>query len=334
MPVGPNRRAVIAALSGAAVWPLVARAQQPDRVRRIGVLLGATEAQDPESQSRVKALREGLEALGWSEGRNIRIDYRFAGGDAERIKAHAAELVNASPDLIVVNSSPALAALKQATHTIPVVFAIVTDPVGQGFIANLARPGGNITGFTLIDFEIVGKWLEILKEMSPAVRQAALIFNPDTVPYYPTYLRELAIVSPISAAELAAAPVHDEAEVEATIRALARVPGAGLITAADPFTVAHRALIISLAEQHRLPAVYQFRQFSIEGGLMSYGPDTADIFRRSASYVDRILKGALPADLPAQAPTKFELVINLKTAKALGLTVPPSLLARADEVNE
>jgi putative ABC transport system substrate-binding protein len=217
-----RRREFIAGLGSAAAWPVVARAQQPERVRRIGVLLGATEAQDPESQSRVKALREGLEALGWSEGRNIRIDYRFAGGDAEHIKAHAAELVNASPDLIVVNSSPALAALKQATHTIPVVFAIVTDPVGQGFIANLARPGGNITGFTLIDFEIVGKWLEILKEMSPAVRQAALIFNPDTVPYYPTYLRELAIVSPISAAELAAAPVHDEAEVEADKGARAR----------------------------------------------------------------------------------------------------------------
>jgi len=330
-----KRREFITFFSATAVaWPLVARAQRSIGIRRIGLIIGATEESDPESQARITAFREGLAALGWIEGGNIRIDYRFGGGDADRIRNLVAELVRSSPDLIVANSSPVIAALKQATNTIPVVFAIVVDPVGQGFISSLARPGGNITGFTLIDFAIIGKWLEMLKQVAPSMRKAILLFNPETAPFYPVFLREFGEVPSWLAVELAAAPVRDEAEVETVVSGLASEPGGGLITAADVFTVAHRALIISLAEHYRLPAVYQFRQFAAEGGLMSYGPDTADIFRRSASYVDRILKGANPADLPAQAPTKFELVINLKTAKAMGLDVPLHLQQLADEVIE
>jgi putative ABC transport system substrate-binding protein len=327
------RRDVMIAFGGAAV-ALAAHAQQNDRLRRIGLLLGATEENDPESQTRIAAFRQGLGALGWTEGRNIRIDYRFAGGDAGRIHSDVAALVDSAPDLIVANSSPVIAALKRATSTIPIVFAVVNDPVDQGFVASLAHPGGNITGFTLIEFQIIGKWLELLKEIAPRTMRAKLLYNPVTAPFYAVWLREFGAVSTMPAIELAAAPVHDPAEIETAVAALAREPGGGLVTAADVFTVANRALIMSLVERHRLPAIYQFRQFALEGGLMSYGPDTADIFRRSAAYVDRILKGADPADLPVQQPTKFELVINLKTAKALGLTITPSIIARADEVIE
>jgi putative tryptophan/tyrosine transport system substrate-binding protein len=329
-----NRRTFIALLGGAAAaWPLAARAEQADRMRRIGFLQGLGES-DPEAKARTVAFRQELEALGWTEGRNIRIDYRFAGGDSVRVHAYAAELVNSAPDLIVAHSSPVVAALKQATSTIPIVIAVVNDPLGQGFVASLARPGGNITGFAFVEFTMVGKWLELLKEMAPGVRRVALIFNPQTAPYYAIYLREFGTVPTTLTAELAAAPVRDEPEVEAAIAAIAREPAGGLIAAADPFTRAHRALIMRLAQQHRLPAVYAFRQFVAEGGLMSYGPDTVDIVRRSASYVDRILKGATPADLPIQQPTKFELAINLKTAKSLGLNVPVFLQQRADEVIE
>jgi putative ABC transport system substrate-binding protein len=328
-----KRRDIITLLVGAAAWPLAARAQQPGGMRRIGFLQGLAES-DPEAQARSVAFRQELEALGWTEGRNIRIDYRFARGNAARAQAYAAELVGSAPDLIVAHSSPVVAALKQATSTIPIVIAVVNDPVGQGFVASLARPGGNITGFAFVEFTLVGKWLELLKEMTPGVRRVALIFNPQTAPYYATYLREFGAVPATLAVELAAAPVRDEAEVEAVITAIAREPAGGLIAAADPFTRAHRALIMRLAQRDRLPAVYAFRQFVAEGGLMSYGPDTVDIVRRSASYVDRILKGATPADLPIQRPTKFELAINLKTAKTLGLTVPETLLVAANEVIE
>jgi putative tryptophan/tyrosine transport system substrate-binding protein len=329
-----RRRAFIALLgSGVVAWPLAARAQQNDRIKRIGVLLGATTEHDPESEARLAAFRQGLEELGWVDKRNIRIDYRFAGGDADRIRTYVAELVKSAPDLIVANSSPVIAELKRATDSIPIVFAVVNDPVNQGFVTSLAHPGGNITGFTLIEFEITGKWLELLKEMAPRISRAKLLFNPVTAPFFVVWLRELGPVS-VASIELEPAPVHDRAEIEATMAALAREPDAGLITAADVFTVANRSMIIGLAERYRLPAMYQFRQFAAEGGLISYGPDTADIFRRTAAYVDRILKGANPADLPVQQPTKFQLVINLKTAKALGLTVSPQLLARADEVIE
>jgi len=302
-------------------------------MRRIGFLHGLVES-DPEAQARIKAFRLGLEALGWTEGRNIQVDYRFARGDAALAQAQADELVSLGPELLVGLSTPVTAALKQATRTIPIIFALVTDPVGQGFIVSLARPGGNVTGFTFIDYAMVGKWLEMLKEIAPNVRRAAVLFNPETSPYYPIFLRELGAVPAMLAVELTAAPVRDEAEIEGVVTALAREPGGGLIGASDPFITARRALIMTLAQRHRLPAVYYFRRFAAEGGLMSYGPEPNDIARRSASYVDRILKGAKPADLPAQAPTKFELVINLKTARALGLDVPPMLLARADEVIE
>jgi putative tryptophan/tyrosine transport system substrate-binding protein len=328
-----QRREFVGLVGGAAAWPLAARAQQGGRIRRIGLLQWLAES-DPETQARTLAFRQALKALGWTEGRNISIDYRFAGGDLARVQAYAVELVNAAPDLIVAVSTPAAAALQQATRTIPIVLAVVNDPLDQGFVASLARPGGNITGFANIEFGMVGKWLELLKELAPGVRRVTLIFNPLTAPYYPVFLRELGAAPARLAAELAAAPVRDEAEIEATIAALARDPAGGLIAAADPFTFTHRALIIALAERHRLPTVYSNRQFVAEGGLLSYGPDQVDIARRSASYVDRILKGEKPADLPVQAPTKYEMAINLRTAKALGLALPDMLIARADEVIE
>jgi putative ABC transport system substrate-binding protein len=328
-----NRREFITLLGPAVAWPLAARAQQPERMRRIGFLHGLAES-DPEAQARIKAFRHGLEALGWTEGRNIQVDYRFARADAALVRAHAEELVSLAPELIVGLSTPVTAALTQATRSIPIIFALVTDPIGQGFIGSLARPGANVTGFTFIDYAMVGKWLEMLKEMAPNLRRAAVLFNPETSPYYPVFLRELGAVPATLTVELTAAPVRDEAEIEGAVAALTREPGGGLIAASDPFITARRALIMTLAQRHRLPAVYYFRRFAAEGGLMSYGPEPNDIARRSASYVDRILKGAKPTDLPVQGPTKFELVINLKTAKALGLDVPPTLLARADEVIE
>jgi putative ABC transport system substrate-binding protein len=327
-----KRRDFFTLLGGvAAAWPLAARAQQAERVRRIGFLQGLAE-NDPEAEARGKAFRQGLAA--WTEGRDIWIEYRYAAGDATRIKAYAAELVNSGPDLIVANGSPVVAALKQATRTIPVVFSVINDPAGQGFVANLARPGGNITGFSYVDFPMIGKWLEILKEIVPGVRRMTLMFNPETAPYYPIFLRDFAATAPPLAVELSATPVRSEAEIEAAATAFANEPGGGLIAAPDPFINTHRGLIIALAQRHRLPVLFGFRQHVTEGALISYGPDSIDIVRRSASYVDRILKGEKPADLPVQAPIKYELVINLKTARALGIEVPPSLLARADEVIE
>jgi putative tryptophan/tyrosine transport system substrate-binding protein len=329
-----RRREFIGLLGGMAVaWPLGGRAQQAGHVRRIGFLLGLTES-DPEGHARIVAFRQGLETLGWAEGRNVRIDYRFAGGDPERVRAHVAELVALAPDLLVAHTAPVVAALKQATSTIPIIFVLVNDPMGQGFIASLAHPGGNITGFTFVDFEMIGKWLELLKEIAPGVIRAGLMFNPDLAPNFHVYLSEFRAVPTSLAVEITAVPVHDAAEIEAAIARLGRTPDGGLIVAPDPFTVVNRNVIMRSAESHRLPTVCALRQAAAEGMLMSYGPDASDIFRRSASYVDRILKGAKPADLPVQAPTKFELAINLKTAKALGLTVSPTLLARADEVIE
>ena len=329
-----RRREFIGLLGGAVgLWPLGARAQRAELVRRIGFLLGLAES-DPEGQARITAFRQGLEALGWTEARNIRIDYRFADGDPERARAYVAELVVSAPDLIVAHSTPLAAALKQATRTIPVIFVVVNDPVGQALIASLAHPGSNITGFTFVDFEMIGKWLELLKEIAPGVARAGLMFNPDLAPYFHVYLREFGVVPTRLAVDITAAPVHDAAEIEVVIARLGHVPDGSLIVAPDPFTVVNREVIMRSAELHRVPTVCALRQAAAEGMLMSYGPDASDIFRRSASYVDRILKGARPADLPVQAPTKFELAINLKTAKALGLTIPPSLLARADEVIE
>jgi putative ABC transport system substrate-binding protein len=329
-----KRRNFIALIGGAAAaWPLTARAQQSERVRRI-VFLHSLAESDPEVLARVATFRQSLETLGWTEIRNVQLEHRFSAGDIARMQAYTAELVNSAPDLIVASSTPVLAALKQATASIPIVFAVVNDPVGQGLVASLARPGGNITGFTFVDFALIGKWLEMLKEVAPGVRRVALIFNPQTAPYYRNFLRELGTAAKSLAAEVSATPVRDEAEMEAAVTAFAREPGGGLIVPGEPFINTHRALIMALAQRHRVPAIYGFRQYVTEGALMSYGPDTLDIYRRLASYVDRILRGEKPADLPVQAPTKFALFINLKTAKALGLTVPMTLQARADEVIE
>jgi putative tryptophan/tyrosine transport system substrate-binding protein len=281
----------------------------------------------------VAVLREGLGRLGWTE-RNVRIEERFAGGVADQMQAYAAELVGSAPDVLVANSTPALAALKQATRTIPIVFSIVSDPAGQGFVASLGRPGGNITGFSFAEFPMLGKWRETLKEIAPGVKRITLVFNPQVAPYYSAFLRDFEGATATLAAELSATPVRDEAEIEAAASAFAREPGCGLIVAPDPFISTRRAVVIALAERHRLPAIYGDQQFVRDGGLISYGPDTLDIVRRSASYVDRVLRGERPGELPVQAPTKYELVINLKTAKALGLAVPIALRVRADQVIE
>ena len=326
-----RRREFIAGLAGAAVWPVAARAQLPDRMRRVGCLYAFAE-NDPIVQARVAVFREGLAQLGWTE-RNVRIEERFVRGDADQMQAYAAELVGSAPDVIVVNSTPVLAALKQATRTIPIVFFIVNDPAGQGFVDSLGHPGGNITGFSFVEFPMLGKWLEMLKEIAPSVNRTALVFNPQTAPYYPAFLRDLK-AAPATPAELSAMPVRDEAEIEAAVSAFAGEPGGGLIVTPDPFMIAHRAIVIALAERHRLPAFYGLRNFVRDGGLISYGPDTLDIVRRSASYVDRVLKGERPGELPVQGPAKYELLINLKTAKTLGLTVPVTLRVRANEVIE
>jgi len=329
-----RRREFITLLGGAAAtWSLAARAQQADRMRRIGVLLGLAE-NDPETKSRLKAFRLGMRDLGWIEGRNVQIEYRFAGGDLESINKDVTELIRLTPDVIVANSTPVMAALQPATSTIPVVFVVANDPVGQGFISSLAHPGGNITGFSFIEPEIVGKWIDLLNEVKSDLSRVALMFNPDTSPYYDTYLRSFKALPKQSSVEVQAAHVRNAAEADLVVAELGRDPGGGLIAAADIFIVGKRKSIMKSAEKHRVPVISPYRQFVIEGSLMSYGPDTADIFRRSASYVDRILKGEAPGNLPAQSPVKFELVVNLKTAKALGLSPPESFLLLADEVIE
>jgi putative ABC transport system substrate-binding protein len=301
-------------------------------VRRIGVLMSI--AHDREGQERIAVFQEELQKLGWAEGRNVRIDYWWTGGDADRMRTYVTELVQAMPDVILANGSPIVAALRQETRTIPVVFAAVMDPLGQGFVANLARPGSNITGFTNMEFTVLGKMLELLKEMAPNVVRAAAMFNPMTGSYVPGYLRLSEASSASLGIELVATPVRDVADIEATVGNLGRQSGSGLILPPEPFTITHHKLIITLADQHRLPAIYAYRSFVGEGGLMSYGPDPYDIFRRAASYVDRVLRGETPSELPVQQPIKFEFVINLKMAKTLGLTVPDRLLALADEVIE
>jgi putative tryptophan/tyrosine transport system substrate-binding protein len=324
-----RRREFIAGL-GALAWPAVTRAQQTERVRRIGVLM-TTGENDAEGRARVAAFVGGLREVGMDEGRNVRLDYRWGGTEAERLRTLASELVTFRPDVLFAGSSPSLAALRRTTTTIPIVFASVSDPVGQGFVESLAHPGANITGFTNFEFSIIGKWVELLKQIAPMTKRFGVIFNPDTAPYALRYLHAFEDAARSFAAEPVTAPVRSDGEIEGAIAALAQSEG-GLIVMTDTFTTARRKVIISLTSRYRVPALYPGRFFTAEGGLMSYGTDVPDLFRRSASYVNRILNGAKPRDLPVQQPTKFELVINQKTAKALGLTIPETLLATADEV--
>jgi ABC-type uncharacterized transport system substrate-binding protein len=327
-----RRREFMTVLGGAAIgWPLAARAQG-ERMRRIGVLMGIAES-DPARQSFVTAFTEALQELGWSSGRNIHIEYRWGAGDAERIRGFARELVEMQLDLIVGHTTPVVAALKAQTRTIPIVFTQVSDPVGSGFIDGFAKPGGNITGFTNLESSMGSKLEELLKEIAPTITRVAVMFNPDTAPDHGTYfLRPVEAAAPSLHVEVIPAPVHNDAEIESAITTL--VPGTGLIVMPDIFILAHREQILALADRHRLPAAYAYRLFAASGGLLSYGTDLTDLFRRAPRYVDRILTGTKPAELPVQQPTKFELVINLKTAKTLGLNVPLSLQAGADEVIE
>jgi putative ABC transport system substrate-binding protein len=328
-----QRRDFLGVLGVAVAWPLSARAQQPDRVRRIGVLMGYAE-NDPEAQARLEAFKQALLALGWDEGRNLRIDLRWASGDIDRASNFAKELVALHPDVILSNTTPVTAALQRETKTIPIVFVAVSDPVGAGFVQSLPRPGGNITGFINLEPTIGGKWLDLLKEIAPRLTRVAVMFNPQTAPYTEIYLLPMEAAGKQFGVKPFAAPVHREADIEKVISELGREPDSGLIAMTDGFMTVHRKATVELAMRHKVPLMYFISVVPREGGLISYGIDLTNEFQRTASYVDRILRGAKPAELPVQLPTKFELVINLKTAKVLGLTIPPSLLATADDVIE
>ena len=328
-----RRRDFITLLGGAAVaWPLGARAQQPERVRRIGVLVNLA-ADDPQGQARLTAFVQGLQQLGWTADRNVRIDYRWAADHADLYRRYAAELVALAPDIILASSSPSVGSLQQATRDVPIVFANVADPVGAGFVDSLARPGGNATGFILFEYGISGKWVELLKEVAPGVKRAAVLRDP-AIAAGTGQFGAIQSVAPSFGVELSPVNVRDAAEIERAVTAFARSSNGGLIVTGSGLAPIHRNLIITLAARHKLPAVYYARYFVTDGGLLSYGPDTVEVYRRAAGYVDRVLKGEKPADLPVQTPTKYELVINLKTAKALGIEVSATLLARADEVIE
>jgi putative ABC transport system substrate-binding protein len=325
-----KRRKFISLIGGAAAWPLAAHAQQVERVRRIGALMNLA-ADDAEALGRITAFVQGLQQLGWTDGRNVRIVARWAAGNADNFRKHAAELVALAPDAILATSTPAVLALQQATHTVPIVFVQVIDPVAAGMVASLARPGGNTTGFTVFEYGMSGKWVELLKEIAPGVRRVAVLRD---LAIGIAQLAAIQAVAPSLGVELSVIGVRDADEIEGAVTAFARSPNGGLIVTASTSAAMHRELISTLATRHRLPAVYSFRYFVMAGGLISYGPDSIDPYRRAASYVDRILKGEKPADLPVQAPTKYELVINLKTAKAIGLDILPNVLALADEVIE
>jgi putative ABC transport system substrate-binding protein len=326
------RRSFITLLGGAAAWPLAARAQQGDRMRRIGVLMSGDE-NDPVYTSRASAFTQVLAGLGWADGRNVRMNLRWHGGDAKRIREYAQELVGLQPDIILANGTPATIALQRETRTIPIVFGTVSDPVAAGVVARLDRPGGNVTGFANLEATLGGKWLDLLSEIAPGLKRAAIMFNPDTaavsffMPSLEMAARSLKVAPTI-------ASVHSDAEIETAIVALGREPGGALVVMPDSFMTTHRASIISAAARNNVPAVFWNPEFAREGGLLSYGNDEVDTFRRAATYVDRILRGEKPGDLPVQFPTKFEMVVNRKTATALGLAIPPSILLRATEVIE
>jgi len=329
-----KRREVIGLLGSACIsLPYKAWAQEPQQMRRVSVLLGLEE-NDPEMRGRIKAFRLGMRDLGWIEGRNIQIEIRYAGIEPVSLNAHVADVIRMAPDVIVAHSSPVLAALRRAKSTIPIVFAVVNDPVGQGFISNSMRPGGNITGFSFIEPAIIGKWVNLLGDVKSNLSRAALMFNPDTATYYDAYLRSFEAWSQGTAIKVDPVHVRSVAEIENAVAELEREPGSGLIPAPEPYIVAVRGAILKAADQHRVPIICGYRQFVVEGALMSYGPDGADVFRRSSSYVDRILKGESAGNLPAQSPEKFELVFNVKKAKALGLTPRDFFLQICDEVIE
>jgi ABC-type uncharacterized transport system substrate-binding protein len=328
------RREFITLLGGAAIaWPLAARAQQGSGMRRIGLLSGGLNANNPDTQANIAAFQQGLEQLGWSVGRNVRIDYRWGEGKADSIREYAAELVALAPDVIFASGNSTIPSLLQATRTVPIVFVNVADPVGSGFVDSLARPGGNATGFVQFEYNLSGKWLELLKEIAPGVTRAAVLRDPAIV----SGIGQFAVIQSVASSvgmEVSPVNVRDPGEIERALTAFARASNGGLIVTTSALTIVHRDLIIMLAAMHKLPAIYYRRYFVTSGGLMSYGYDIVDQFRRAAGYVDRILKGEKPADLPVQTPTRYELVINLKTAKTLGLTVPDTVIARADEVIE
>jgi putative ABC transport system substrate-binding protein len=327
-----QRRQFIAGLGSAAAWPLVARAQEDDRVRRIGVLMVGDE-NDPVMKTRVSVFTQALAGLGWIDGRNMRMELRWGGDDINRIRALAQELVGLQPDIILAGGTPATATVQRATRMIPIVFAAVGEPIASGLVAALNQPGGNTTGFANLEATLGGKWLELLSEITPRLKRAAIMFNPDT-PSASAYMPSLETAARSLKIEAITAPVHSDGEIETTIIALGREPGSGLVVIPDLFNLVHRALIISAAARNNVPTVYGTINFTRDGGLLSYGPDPVDTFRRAASYVDRVLRGAKPGDLPVQFPTKFEMAVNLNTAKALGLTVPQSILLSADEVIE
>jgi putative ABC transport system substrate-binding protein len=330
----PMRRREFITLAGGAtaMWPTAARAQQSNRMRRIGALMTLA-ADDPEAQARNAAFLQGLSELGWTVGRNVQIDYRWGTGDPERYRRQAAELIALAPDVILTNGAAGTGAMQQATQTVPVVFVQVTDPVGAGYVAGLSRPGGNMTGFTLFEYSTSGKWLELLKQIAPNVTRVAVLRDPTTATGLGQFAAIQSVAQPLGVV-LSPVGLRDAAEIERAITALARAPNSGLIITSGAFAILHRDLIVALAARHRLPAIYSLRFFVTGGGLISYGTDSIEPYRLAAGYIDRILKGEKPADLPVQAPVKYETVLNMKTAKALGLDVPPTVLVRADEVIE
>ena len=332
MAINIRRREFITTLGSAVAWPLAARAQ-PARMRRLGVLMSFAE-NEPGGVSEMDALRAGLAELGWVEDRNIHFDVRWPGGDLERVQGMAMELLALRPDILLARSTPTTAAFRRESETIPIVFVNITEPVEQGFVQNLARPGGNITGFTSFESMIGGKWLQLIKEVDPRITRVAVIFNPQTAPFAGLFMRSIEAAAPGLAVEVTAMPVASDADIEAAMTDFARRPGGGMVAIPDSFTTEHREQVIAQAARNRLPALFANLVSTSSGGLMAYAVDTRDLMHRAAGYVDRILKGEKAAELPVQQPAKFELSINLKTAKALGLTVPPSLLARADEVIE
>jgi putative ABC transport system substrate-binding protein len=329
-----KRRDFITLVGGAVAWPFAASAQQSERMRRVGVLMPFS-ADDPEGKRQLAAFAQQLQGFGWTDGRNLQIDYRWSSGDIQKMQTYAKELIALQPDAIFCRSTPVTAALLKNTRSIPIVFAVVSDPVGEGFVASVSHPGGNATGFTNAESSLTGKWLGLLKEVSPMINRIGFIFDPKLAPgggVYYTYLVKSAAAS--SGVVSTAMPVHDAVDIERVFDGFARMPNGGLVVLPDGTTNFHRALIIALADRYRLPATYAFRNFPAEGGLMSYGVDVVELFRRAAAYVDRVLKGVKPADLPVQLPEKFEFVINLKTAKDLGIAIPSGVLAIADEVIE